>query len=380
MVPYFFVLFLLLADCISAASSANNQKFLLLHSKIASDGPLIPKIEQTDVYLEASINDPALCYLCKTAFSNRIALYSTRKFAKYLRGVGDVAGLLTYLQTTSLKREDVSNVIMFLKDVLLLVAVLECKEIIGVDERLQVLGRLVSLVGEYVWENNRRVKLDYTFTVIDESMESSEFKPIPFKAPQGIDAVSVQNVQRLLHLMETYYPNVYDLTNLCKYLDAPTKNEKTLTDSPRTIYLKRRVKEECLREYVTSSRHAFGYVFMLSTEFAPTSLLYNTLIIIDQMTFQLNHLFQNITKSTTRIAVEFAETRKNTKMAKYLNKWLEIWSIAFKYGLTEVIDYQVLPNDFQTIRRKLNLLLSYYHDDSWKLEGLLNLFNLLLFL
>ena len=404
-------LILLFCCCFSITSSSSkvvSKDAILLHSQIATKKSLpetareaisLPKkgpaIIKEDV-ISSFVTDPALAYLCKCALQVRTALYNSNTFTEYLREVGGVRDLSAYITDDfreRLRGMFSANLVLFLQDALLLVAVSEYTNAITVEERCEACSLVVSLTGYFVLKNQAKIVPDYTFLQFDNSVEFSK-RRINY-SPQHSLLGSI-NAARLLRIMEMHRRNVYDLSDLCYFISsykAPPMLESKVPPVPPILaplqlnlgeefleaYLRDRVEHVPLVDYLTSVRHSFGYVYGVKHYMSTNALMLNTLLALEQATFQLEHLFPASCNSNSSarpvkesIFVTFAGMQSG-EFEAHAEKWLNAWIQAFRFGITEVLDCQFKANDRSIVRSKLRLLKLYSRKDPRMTDAILKL-------
>ena len=398
-------LILLFCCCFSITSSSSkvvSKDAILLHSQIATKKSLpetareaisLPKkgpaIIKEDV-ISSFVTDPALAYLCKCALQVRTALYNSNTFTEYLRevrGVRDLSAYITDDFRERLRRMLCANLILFLQDALLLVAVSEYTNAITVEERCEACSLVVSLTGYFVLKNQAKIVPDYTFLQFDNSVEFSK-RRIEY-SPQHSLLGSI-NAARLLRHLELHRRNVYDLSDLCNFIStfkAPPMLESKVPPTLRLnlgeeyleAYLRDRVEHVPLVDYLTSVRHSFGYVYGVKHFMTTNALMLNTLLALEQATFQLEHLFPASCNSNSSarpvkesIFVTFAGMQSG-EFEAHAEKWLNAWIHAFRFGITEVLDCQLKANDRSIVRSKLLLLKIFFRKDPCMTDAILKL-------
>ena len=381
------VILIFLSLFLSLEAWCGKVETLFLHTRIATNFDLI--VNKHDVFFSKFLNgqvaftdaeynsiagsfpDPALGYLCISGLKVRIALYNSGKFKQYLRVVKDVWQLNAYLKgkaAVSMKSESKENVVLFLQDALLLLALTEYVGAIAGQERNEILAQVLSLTGLFIFFQRSKILHNYKFVNFADFLETTNPLPIEYTPQDSI--LGKVNADRFLRLMDTHLQGVYDLTNVCKFIELYKVSQKYLwgmmflkgNDESLELYARNRVRESSLIYHLTNERHGFGYILKLPSE----ARAFSTLFSMEQATFELNHLFPTtnvaIRFSSSSMLVEFAKLTSSVS-AEYTRAWLDIWKYAFCHGLTEVVDYQFIYDSPSIIRDKLRVLKVYFRNN-----------------
>ena len=365
---------------------------LFLHSIVGSKGKLhidsqgesvklVARVEfspDSITNFEGAFDDPALSYLCKCGLLVRTALYNGGKFHNYLRGVRNAQDLSSFLsgRAADLVKKESGDFLLFLQDALLLLAVSEHVRILESKTQNAALAKMMALLGNYIQKHSAEIQQKGFFVNFADFVETSE--PLAY-SPQS-SVLGRVNADRFLRLVEMHHRGSYDLSDVCAFLNSYHAPDELMPflkmDNSLPIYLQSRLLQVPLLQHLTSLRHGFGYIYQLhDLDFIESDVL-NILFSMEQVTFQLNQLFQasprNPIVKESSMLVEFAK-RLNAESKGYVSDWLFMWKHAFRQGLTEVLDYQIVANDPKIVRAKLLLLKIFFRDNLLKRKAVLEL-------
>ena len=365
-----------------------------MHSYIATRGALRVETDNGSAFLadqvplsstnlpilEQIISDIPLFYLCKCALKIRTALHNTGKFGNYLNGVINVWQLIIYAKEqknlTPMMKVDSDTMVLFLQDALLMISVTEHVFNLKDEDRLGMVLQVLTVMGNYVALNYSRVVATHSFVSFANFMETMQL-PQPIKYSPTYDFMGRINADRIVRLLDTYRRNAYDLSDVLKYLttyENPLKIEPSLKlDNSVQFYLENRIEELSFLKRLKEGKHTFGSFLSSPTRLREC----RTLLVVEQVTYQLNHLFHTITPTPLLgepILVGYARLKGDT-LSDYSRSWLDIWKFAFSCGLTNVIEFKFASKNYDIIYEKLRVLELYFRNNTKRLAHILELEN-----
>ena len=239
-------------------------------------------------------------------------------------------------------------------------------------ERSDILTQILLVFGNYVRVNYSQVLPNLTFVNFASFLETMQ-KPLPIKFSSQDNLIGRVNADRFVRLLDTYRRGVYDLSGVLGSLSREKNIPKFVQQLNNSVqfYLKNRIEEVPFLTHLVSRRQRFGsYRNTLTGSFGCS-----TIMTLEQVTYQLDYLFQATRSTPLRkesIMVEFSRFRSKM-LAEYFSDWLEIWKYAFRCGLTEVVDNNLASTSGRVIYEKLHVSKLYFRDDVKRLNDVMEL-------
>ena len=296
-------------------------------------------------------------FVCLRAANNRIKMWNSGHFREYLLTVRSSSDFIKYVDDF-IQRMDKSKgrlnfdrptMLLLVKDAMMLA--LEISK--DGDEALyySVLDKIMGLAATFI---------EYGSSLSDTLMLSFlnlDFLPnLPFSQPRRANQLGVLNAIRMVRLSEdSHMRKQYDTSEIAHYI---ARNYKALhppwmiksTMAKTSIqqnepwikpYLLRRSLETDRKDYLAKLVLTMGVTMLPKIEAMQESSYFNGLMLIDQITFQMEYAWNGVGSSKESITLEyFAKDPKDKAIYQYLEEYMELWKELVAAGLANILTFQ----------------------------------------
>ena len=340
-------------------TNASLSSVILLHSKIMAPERELPSLMEENGKLKVPEGlfpeNSSQGFISSQAASTRALIWNSGKFRDYLETVVDSVSLFDYFSDFAMVVEkkcpngfDREMMLLVLKDAVLLILAMEQGAKTSVKDSYIMMSVVIKMVVRLTKHcyASPNVSLP-SFLVLKETPYMPE---LPFKGSAkrlGIEHranyIGITSGIRLIYLCEKHLRDKFGCTHVAQFIVENSKEPWMLEEWLKPYIEKRMISVDGLC-YLTAIPTGIAHIpnlAQLVKDDHRTVLVYNLLMSIDQITFQLDHVRNSncIPRESTLLQyLDLANAAAGVH--HYIREVLDIWKELLQVGLSSIINYQ----------------------------------------
>ena len=315
-------------------------------------------------------------FICSKSASNRVEIWNSgRQFRDYIINVNSPSTLknyvndfLTRITTRPPKTFDHSTMLLVINDFILLALALRESEKTSDEEASEMVLLVIKVLMEL-----RACKLMPSLP-IPSFVEFKEFpsKPIPFR--QSDTPLGILCAIRMVRICEeSSIGSKFDTTSILQfvvqeykvfhYLSPWMKYNNLGNESWIKTYLAKRISVVERLAFLSSVPHGVGLLPILlldENKCRRMTLLYNSLLALDQIAFQVNYVTMGKTSEKSILLQYLRQTGDEDGIQLFTEAYMELWKELVKLGLSDVLHFQRDSDFREQVVAKIRIARIYY--------------------
>ena len=323
--------------------------------------------------------DTTAGFICSKSASNRVEIWNSgRQFRDYIINVNSPSTLknyvndfLTRITTRPPKTFDHSTMLLVINDFILLALALRESEKTSDEEASEMVLLVIKVLMEL-----RACKLMPSLP-IPSFVEFKEFpsKPIPFRPfKQSATPLGILCAIRMVRICEeSSIGSKFDTTSILQfvvqeykvfhYLSPWMKYNNLGNESWIKTYLAKRISVVERLAFLSSVPHGVGLLPLLlldENKSQRMTLLYNSLLALDQIAFQVNYVTMGKTSEKSILLQYLRQTGDEDGIQLFTEAYMELWKELVKLGLSDVLHFQRDSDFREQVVAKIRIARIYY--------------------